>query len=57
MQRGAQRQAAEVGGWWVGKNSSWTIIHTGRGCGEQVIENGEATLKATDGGAVVGGII
>ena len=27
------------------------MIHTRRGCGERVIESGEETLKATDGGS------
>ena len=53
--RGAQRQATEADGWGVGTKSSWTMIHTGRGCGDRVRGSGEATLKATDGGEVGGG--
>ena len=38
MQRGAQRQAVETGGWWMGKESRFTKIHTGRGFVERVRE-------------------
>ena len=38
-----------------GKKFQVDDIHAKRGCGEQVIESGEATLMATDGGAVGGG--
>ena len=51
----AQRLGEEDDGWRVGTQFRWTIIHTGKGCGEWVRERHEATLKDTDGGAVGGG--
>ena len=35
-QRGAQRRAAEAGGWRVETKYRWTTYHSGRGCGERV---------------------
>ena len=52
--RGAQRRAAEADGWRVGKKSRWTMIRSGRECGDRVRESGEAKFKATDGGTVGG---
>ena len=50
-----QRQAAEAGGWRMGKNSRWKTYHTRRGCGERVRDIGDVTLQATAGAAVGGG--
>ena len=48
MRRGAQRRAAEDGGWRVETKSRRKMIHVGRGCEERMRVSGEATLKATD---------
>ena len=53
--RGDQRRAAETDRWRVGKKSRWTMIHSGRECGDRVRESGEAKFKDTDGGKVGGG--
>ena len=50
-----QRQAAEAGGWRMGKNSRWKTYHARRGCGERVRDIGDVTLQATAGAAVGGG--
>ena len=55
IRRRAQRLSAEDDRWQVGTQFRWTMIHTGKGCGEWVRERHEATLKDTDGGAVGGG--
>ena len=48
--RGAQRRAAEAGGWWEWEKASWTALRARRGGGERVYRYVSRRGTANGGG-------